>query len=92
MTNIPTIIPSLRKWAGLGNYLALPESCRLVIDPISGNELVATVQILHEVLCVETRRPLPVTIDLALVKGDIFLKLDKHDDILSLARTVISNG
>jgi hypothetical protein len=42
MTKISAIIPSLREWAGLRNYLTLPQKSWLVIDPNYIEELIKT--------------------------------------------------
>lgn len=79
MINIPVTFPGLRHWTGLGNYLTLPNTCRLVVAPTCVTELAETAKTLQELLSVETRRTPAITIGQSPAKGDIFLILDKHD-------------
>ncbi|MCX6037816.1 MAG: family 20 glycosylhydrolase, partial [Chloroflexi bacterium] len=78
MTNLPAIIPSLRKWASFGNYLPLSDACRLVIAPSHIEELAETTETLQEVFYSEIKRPLTVIIGSEPGRGDILLKLDRN--------------
>jgi N-acetyl-beta-hexosaminidase len=79
MKHIPAIIPRLREWTGLGNTLSLSESCRLVIDQPSSDELAETADTLQELLFAETGQRLPIVTGSLADKGDIFLVLNKND-------------
>ena len=78
MTNIPTIIPSLRKWESFGDYLPLSDACRLVIVPSHVDELAETTKILQEAFYSEIKKPLAVIIGSEPFRGDILLKLDRN--------------
>jgi len=95
----PPVAPALRDWHGSSGELTLDVQTRILLDPVSADQLQVSAQVLRQDLFIETGLSAPIVLDSAPGVGAIFLTLRTLDSgigtegyLLDIDTSVIVNA